>query len=296
MPRKKIKNISDSSPASTSENTSIVSKKSLELSSTTNNNTNNNINNKSESTDNQIASIEDDIIEISQLKGKEIWHYSMLEKFFSTCDSSQTQRMVDIINGNHLISLRFMDWFVTRFCYLYKSTINIANQFCTQNNFNINISYKAQLKSFTKKYFDPFKRKKKFIFTLDKQKISFLTTLGQLNFFRWAMTHDIINYTETNYRTIVSKYDYVNSFFKKHASSNSSNSTNSTQSTNLTNQSMSANSLNTKSDSLDSNSVINDLYSVNNINNINNIVVENQLKNKSTYKMPRVSRNIYIEL
>ena len=107
------------------------------------------------------------------------------------------------------------------------------------------------------------------------------------------MTHDIINYTETNYRTIVSKYDYVNSFFKKHASSNSSNSTNSTQSTNLTNQSMSANSLNTKSDSLDSNSVINDVYSV---NNINNIVVENQLKNKSTYKMPRVSRNIYIEL
>lgn len=301
MPRKKIKNISDSSLASTSENTSIISKKSSELSFTSNNNTNintnndtnNKTNNKSESTNNQVVSIEDDIIEISQLKGKEIWHYSMLEKFFSTCDLSQIQRMVDIINGNHLISLRFMDWFVTRFCYLYKSTINIANQFCVQNNFNINISYKAQLKSFTKKYFDPFKRKKKFIFTLDKQKISFLTTLGQLNFFRWAMTHDIINYTETNYRTIVSKYDYVNSFFKKHASSNSSNSTNSTQSTNLTNQSMSANSLNTKSDSLDSNSVINDVYSV---NNINNIVVQNQLKNKSTYKMPRVSRNIYIEL
>ena len=285
MPRKKIKNVSDSN-SNLSENTSATTKKSSELLFALNSNVN-----AIETT--QTVSVEDDIIEISQLKGKEIWHYSMLDKFFSTCESSQIQRMVDIINGNHLISLRFMDWFVTRFCHLYKTTINIANQFCTQNNFNINISYKAQLKSFTKKYFDPFKRKKKFIFTLDKQKISFLTTLGQFNFFRWAMTHDIINYTETNYRTIVSKYDYVNSFFKKHNSSNSSNSTNSTQSTNLTNQSTSNNSLNTKSDSLDSNSLVNDIYS---LNNINNIVVENQTKNKSTYNIPRVSRNIYIEL
>jgi hypothetical protein len=236
-----------------------------------------------------VLTLEDDVIEISQLKGKEIWHYSMLDKFFSTCDSSQIQRMVDIINGNHLISLRFLDWFVTRFCYLYKTTVNIANSFCTQNNFNINISYKAQLKSFTKKYFDPFKRKKKFFFTLDKQKISFLTTLGQLNFFRWTMTNDIINYTEINYRTIVSKYDYVNSFFKKHNSSNSSNSTNSTS---LTNQSMSNSSFNTKSDSVDSNSLASDIYS---LNNINNIVIENQPKSKSTFKM-RVSRNIYVEL
>jgi len=284
MPRKKIKNISDSTCLS--ENTSITTKKISESSSVSNND------NKKIETNNETISNEDDIIEISQLKGKEIWHYSMLDKFFSACELSQIQRMVDIINGNHIISLRFMDWFVTRFCYLYKTTINIANLFCVQNNFNINISYKAQLKSFTKKYFDPFKRKKKFIFTLDKYKISFLTTLGQLNFFRWAMTHDIINYTETNYRTIVLKYDYVNSFFKKHNSSNSSNSTNSTQSTNFTNQSMSNNSLNTKSDSLDSNSIKNDIYSVHN----NNLLVETQVKNKSTFKMPRVSRNIYIEL
>lgn len=230
----------------------------------------------------KILQTEDDIIDINQLKGKEIWHYSMLEKFFSTCDLAQIQRMVDIINGNHLISLRFLDWFVTRYCFLYKTTINVTNMFCVQKNFNINISYKAQLKSFTKKYFDPFKRKKKFFFTIDKYKISLLTTLGQLNFFRWAISHDIINNTEINYRTIVSKYDYVNSFFKKQNSSNSTNSTN-----------MSNNSSNVNSDSLDSTSMINNIYSS---TNSNIIIEEEEQKKKSTFKIPRVSRNIYLEL
>jgi hypothetical protein len=305
MSKKKINNISDIICTTSSDAiTSTLNKTSQSVQTSSTNIKKTEINSPTLST-------EDDIIEISQLKGKEIWHYSMLDKFFATCELPQIQRMVDIINGNHLISLRFMDWFVTRFCYLYKTTINIANQFCTQNNFNINISYKAQLKSFTKKYFDPFKRKQKFIFTLDKYKISFLTTLGQLNFFRWAMTNDIINYTETNYRTIVLKYDYVNSFFKKHNSSNSSNSNKSIQSTGFSSTcSTSATSAtsatcntstltnisepNTKKDfNSNSNSVANEIYSVNNNNNIS---IEHIVKNKSTFKMPRVSRNIYIEL
>jgi hypothetical protein len=263
---------------------------------------------------------DDDIIEISQLKGKETWHYDMIKTFFSTCDQSQIQRMVDIINGNHLISLRFMDWYVTRYCYLYKTTINVANQFCTQNNFNINISYKAQLKSFTKKYFDPFKRKKKFFFTLDKYKISFLTTIGQLNFFRWAITHDVINNTELNYRVIVSKYDYVNSFFKKHISSNASStslsnvSTSNVSTSNVSTSNASTSNVSTSnislsnssmvnssivngsmvnSDSMNSTKVANDIYSSN--NNPNIIVEEPNIK-KSISKMPRVSRNIYLEL
>jgi hypothetical protein len=262
MPRKKLKQISETEPINTV-------------------NSDNSLNTPKNISDNQTNTNDEDIIEISQLRGKEIWHYSMLEKFFISCELPVVQKMVDIINGNHLISLRFMDWFVTRYCYLYKTTINVTNKFCSQNNFNINISYKAQLKSFTKKYFDPFKRKKKFIYTLDKYKISFLTTLGQLNFFRWAITNDIINYTETNYKTIISKYDYVNSFFTKHSSTSSSNSS-------LTSN---VSGSNNKSDSPDNNSMINKIYE----NNNSTIIIENSSK-KSTYNLPRVSRNICIEL
>ena len=270
MPRKKIKNLSEI------ETNVSNQEKSCESSTKNTDTTSNFIN-------------DDDIIEISQLKGKEVWHYSMLEKFFVNCELNIIQKMVDIINGNHLISLRFLDWFVTRYCYLYKTTINISNKFILQNNFNINISYKAQLKSFTKKYFDPFKRKKKFVFVLEKNGISFLTTLGQLNFFRWAITNDIINFTETNYRTIVSKYDYVNSFFKKHSSNNSTNSN--TTSSNISSSNVSNCSLTSKSE-LSDNSIINEIYSN---NNNNNVVIENT-QNKNNYKIPKVYRNICIEL
>lgn len=277
MPRKKNKQIFDMETINLTTSENVIME-------------NNSLTTKNNNAENQTNASDEDIIEISQLRGKEIWHYSMLENFFLSCELPIVQKMVDIINGNHLISLRFLDWFVTRYCYLYKTTINVANKFCNQNNFNINISYKAQLKSFTKKYFDPFKRKKKFVYTLDKYKISFLTTLGQLNFFRWVITNDVVNYTETNYKTIISKYDHVNSFFTKHSSNISSNSS-LISNVSGTNISLSNSSSNEKSESLDNNSVIDKIYT----RNKSSIIIENSLK-KSTYNLPRVSRNICIEL
>lgn len=156
-----------------------------------------------------------DIVNVIDLKGKELYHYKMLSNYFNNCSLEEIQCMIDIINGNHLISLRYLDWFVTRYCYLYKLYIDVENKYITEKNFNINISYKAQLKSFKKKYFDPFRRKKKFIFFFDKYNITLLTTLGQLNFFRWAISYNIINYTNINYKTIMSKLEHVNNYFKK---------------------------------------------------------------------------------
>ncbi len=166
-----------------------------------------------------------DVITIKEFKTKELMHYKKLDNFFSSCTKEENQLMVDIINGTHLISLRFLDWFVTRYCFLYKLAINVSNPYVKQDNFNINISYKAQLKSFKKKYFDPFRRKKKFYYVCEKNNLVLLTTLGQLNFFRWAISNDIIKYTETNYRTIITKISHVNTYFKKNIIENSSYST-----------------------------------------------------------------------
>ncbi len=159
----------------------------------------------------------DDIIDIKNLFGKEIYYYNMLEKFFQNISYKEIERMIEIINGNNNVSLRFLDWFVTRYCYLYKLSIQFNNSFNKDNNFNINISYKAQLKSYKKKYFDPFRRKKKFFFIIEQsnKKSIILTTIGQLNFFRWAITNDVINYAETNYKSIILKFNHVNSYFKK---------------------------------------------------------------------------------
>lgn len=164
----------------------------------------------------------DDIITLNDLKSKEKLHYRMLDKFFNKLHIEDMNIMIKIINGNHLISLRFLDWFVTRYCYLYKLTIDINNNYHKEQNFNINISYKAQLKSFKKKCFDPFRRKKKFYYSNDDKNILFLTTIGQLNFFKWIITNDIINYTEKNYSSIIEKYNYVNTYFQKNLIENSS--------------------------------------------------------------------------
>ena len=161
--------------------------------------------------------LDTDIIDIKSLYGKEIYYYNMLEKFFQNQPDKEIKRMIDIINGSNTVSLRFLDWFVTRYCYLYKLSISINTSFNKENNFNINISYKAQLKSYKKKYFDPFRRKKKFFFIIEKNnnKLIILTTIGQLNFFRWAISNDVINYTENNYKNIIIKFNHVNTYFKK---------------------------------------------------------------------------------
>jgi hypothetical protein len=166
---------------------------------------------------NKNEGLDTDIIDIKSLYGKEIYYYNMLEKFFQNQPDKEIKRMIDIINGSNTVSLRFLDWFVTRYCYLYKLSISINTPYIKENNFNINISYKAQLKSYKKKYFDPFRRKKKFFFIIEKNnnKLVILTTIGQLNFFRWAISNDVINYTETNYKNIIVKFNHVNTYFKK---------------------------------------------------------------------------------
>ena len=103
--------------------------------------------------------------------------------------------MIDIVEGQSDISLRLLDWFVTR--HASKQKIRFDKYDVSNNSdkfdkrvdrcFNVHISYKAQLKSYKKKYFDPFRRRKKFKYYFDKEKtVHLCTTIGQLNFFRWA--------------------------------------------------------------------------------------------------------------
>lgn len=269
-------------------------------------NNQNNCVKESENLTNSVSYELSDIITIKEFKTKELMHYKKLDNFFNSCTKEENQLMVDIINGTHLISLRFLDWFVTRYCFLYKLAINVSNPYVKQENFNINISYKAQLKSFKKKYFDPFRRKKKFYYICEKNNLVLLTTLGQLNFFRWAISYDIIKYTETNYRDIITKINHVNTYFKKNIIENSSYSTS---------DSTDAIKSNTQSETIESETVsIESIGSMDQTNKLNsnqksNIRIESENKSsenkkewkklkdsKAKYKNPVVSRNIFLEL
>jgi hypothetical protein len=149
------------------------------------------------------------------LSKKELYYFKMVDRYFKQCTSSNIKKMLNIINGDSEISLRILDWFVTRYSNKYKITINNGND--DDNIFNVHISYKAQLKSYKKKYFDPFRRRKKFVYkysTPDFKK-SIYTTIGQLNFFRWAINNKIIDYVEKYFNNIIKAMNKSNKDDKK---------------------------------------------------------------------------------
>ena len=146
---------------------------------------------------------------------KECCHYKLINKFFKKCDNMDLNTMIDIIESKSTISLRVLDWFVTKYA---KKRINLNNS-SNCETLDVRLSYKAQLKSYKKKYFDPFRRKKKFYYPCDENGITIdnynnkyiFTTLGQLNFFRWAFTNNIIHYVNINLDKLITE---MNSFNK----------------------------------------------------------------------------------
>ena len=103
------------------------------------------------------------------------------------------------------VSLRLIDWFVTN--YSKKNNIIITKE--KNNNiihFNVYLSYRAQLKAYSKQLFDPFRRRDRITFFYDSTN-SIETTIGQLNMFRWIIQNDILDYIYNNIENI--EYDMV---------------------------------------------------------------------------------------
>lgn len=154
-----------------------------------------------------------------KLSKKEIYDYLRIDKFYKSTDIKDVQSVIDIVEGKSKISLRLLDWFVTTYADKYKIKYNLNNKITTDIKIDdefdrkiegiivVHISYKAQLRTYKKKYFDPFRREKgikKFLYYFDKDKTTSLcTTLGQLNFFKWALENDIIKYVNENYNVIL---------------------------------------------------------------------------------------------
>lgn len=143
---------------------------------------------------------------------KELCYYKKIDKFFTGCTKENIIKMIDIINGKSSISLRVLDWFVTKYS---KKRIDCGVSKDTEV-FDVRISYKSQLKSYKKRYFDPFRRKKdtRFRYYFNGGQ-TIITTLGQLNFFKWAFTNNIVVYVEKNLKQISKEMNLANKEDKK---------------------------------------------------------------------------------
>ena len=123
-------------------------------------------------------------------------------------------KMVDIVNGNSILSLRIIDWFVTNYSKKYYVIYEINNHIKQIARFNVYNEYKLQLKAYGKIKFDPFCRWTRIMVPLNDEKY-IETTIGQLNFFKWAIENDILAYIEEHYDSIDSDMNSRNTTSRK---------------------------------------------------------------------------------
>ena len=123
-------------------------------------------------------------------------------------------KMLKIITGESKISLRIVDWFATNYAKKNYTLYEMTNKGGELIRFKVYLDYKLKLKAYSKKRFDPFCRWDRIVITYDTG-TSIETTIGQLNFFKWAIDNKVINYIDEHYDEIEKDMNNRNSTSKK---------------------------------------------------------------------------------
>lgn len=138
-----------------------------------------------------------------------------LTKYFKA-NKDYEKILVELINGKHSISLRMLDWLVTHYAkanniiywidsntdYIIESEPINKDDAMNLKKIMLYIEYRAQLKSYTKFNFDPFRRRERIVYQIDEN-TTIETTIGQLNFFRWVFNNRLIDYAIKYNKTIL---------------------------------------------------------------------------------------------
>ena len=116
-----------------------------------------------------------------------------LTKFFTK--DNNIDYLLPIVGGSSKISLRIIDWFVTNYAKKNNTSFILQDKNGVSKQFIVHLSYKSQLKAYSKKQFDPFCRRERISFHYNNDQ-QLVTTVGQLNFFRWAIDNKILEYIQ----------------------------------------------------------------------------------------------------
>ena len=123
-----------------------------------------------------------------------------LQRFYST--RPDIEKVMPYLDGKAPLSLRIIDWFVTK--YSRKNFIKYS--LAGGQEFVLYLSYKGQLKAYSKLYFDPNCRRERIMFKIPGYE-AFTTTIGKLNFFRWALECGVLDYIEAHEEEIKEGYE-----------------------------------------------------------------------------------------
>ena len=120
-----------------------------------------------------------------------------LKRFFDKQENFE--KLKPMLTQEYNISLRVLDWSTTN--WSKKNTVMLETY---RNGYkeiiNMFLDYKAKLKAFSKKSFDPFCRRERIMlqFECDPEKKTYITTTAQLNFMKWAIDSGVLDYCKVN--------------------------------------------------------------------------------------------------
>src|SRR5690606_21071878 len=117
-----------------------------------------------------------------QIMSKEELIMKVISRFFSK--KVNLNKMLPIVLEKTHLSLRDLDHLVTSYAKRKGVIYEVDGK-----PFMLYLNYKSQLKSYKKELLDPFRRGDKILFNYD-QNNEIETTVGQLNFFKWAITNN----------------------------------------------------------------------------------------------------------
>ncbi len=146
---------------------------------------------------------------MSYIRQNDILLTKLLE-YYKKDKNINMDKMLSIINGDSRISLRIVDWFATNYAKKHYTVYKIKDN----QRFKVYVDYKLNLKAYSKKRFDPFCRWQRITIPYGPDKY-IQTTIGQLNFFKWALDNNVINYIENNYSEIEADMNSRNSTAKR---------------------------------------------------------------------------------
>src|SRR6056300_1390668 len=112
-------------------------------------------------------------------------------------------KILNILDKTSGISLRNLEWFITN----YSKKNNTSYTTKDGKFFTVHCAYKSSLDGYSKKLFDPFCRSEKFAYTVPGTSHEIHTTLAQLNFIKWCIKNNIIDYISTNKSSLFSKQE-----------------------------------------------------------------------------------------
>ena len=118
-------------------------------------------------------------------------------------EPSNSQVLDDILDKKNGVSLRNLEWFVTNYSKLKNTTFTTKDG----KQFAVHCSYKSTLGGYSKKLFDPFCRTQKVSFMLTHNNKTINTTVAQLNFIRWCIKNNIIDYIKDNQSSLKKDYN-----------------------------------------------------------------------------------------